>query len=189
MDCCHAGDSASCRFLKRLRQSCRKRGRTKRRERSRKRQRGKRRKFPGGANEGSSGQGKGRYVEIQESLPQELADWSILQMYQVDEKLRFLAVKAEGGKAILREWEKQGESYADVTGKWLSSMEIACMADWLDARLAQGGDGTQYLYAGYIAEGEDDFKPHLWKSDGDQAVEITPQKWTVPDEELGSYEW
>jgi hypothetical protein len=142
----------------------------------------------GAQNEGSSGQGKGRYVEIQESLPQELADWSILQMYQVDEKLRFLAVKAEGGKAILREWEKQGESYADVTGKWLSSMEIACMADWLDARLAQGGDGTQYLYAGYIAEGEDDFKAHLWKSDGDQAVEITPQKWTVPDEELGSYE-
>nr|WP_305139727.1 extracellular solute-binding protein [uncultured Acetatifactor sp.] len=142
----------------------------------------------GAQNEGSSGQGKGRYVEIQESLPQELADWSILQMYQVDEKLRFLAVKAEGGKAILREWEKQGESYADVTGKWLASMEIACMADWMDARLAQGGDGTQYLYAGYIAEGEDDFKPHLWKSDGDQAVEITPQKWTVPDEELGSYE-
>ena len=144
---------------------------------------------PGTENPGSPGQdGKGRYVEIQESLPEELSDWSIVQMYAVEEKLRFLATKAQDGKVILREWEKQEDGLKDVTQGWLASMEIACMADWLDARLATGKDGTQYLYTGYLAEGEENYKGHLWKAQGETAVEITPQKWTVPDEEMGSYE-
>ncbi len=144
---------------------------------------------PGTENPGSPGQdGKGRYVEIQESLPEELSDWSIVQMYAVEEKLRFLATKAQDGKVILREWEKQEDGLKDVTQGWLASMEIACMADWLDARLATGKDGTQYLYTGYLAEGEENYKGHLWKAQGETAVEITPQKWTVPDEEMGGYE-
>ncbi len=138
---------------------------------------------------GSSGQdGKGRYVEIQESLPEELNDWSILQMYAVDDNLRFLACKAQDGKVILREWEKQGESFEDVTQSWLSSMEFACAGDWLEVHLAQGKDGRQYLYAGYMAQGEENFQGHLWKVQGEEAVEITPEKWTVPNEEYGSYE-
>ena len=144
---------------------------------------------PEAENAGSSGQtGKGRYVEIQESLPQELDGWSIVQMYTADEKLRFLTTQVRNGKVILREWEKQGEVLTDVSKSWLASMEIACIGEWVEARLAQGKDGRQYLYAGYIAEDEDDFKGHLWKADGEEAVEITPQKWTVPDEEFGSYE-
>ncbi len=90
------------------------------------------------------------------------------------------------GKTILREWEKQGDGFVDVTQKWLSSLEFSC--DWLEAQLLQGVDGRQYLYAAYVADGEDAYKPHLWKSAGDRAEEITPEKWAVPNEDWGSYE-
>ncbi len=141
------------------------------------------------ADGGSPGQdGKGRYVEIQESLPEELDGWSIVQIYTADGKLRLLATKEEGDKAVLREWEKQEEGLTDVTQSWLADMEFRCIGGWLDVRLAQGKDGGQYLYAGYLAEGEEDYRGHLYKAEGGAAVEITPQKWTVPNEEFGSYE-
>ena len=137
----------------------------------------------------SSGQeGKGRYVEISESLPQELEGWSIAQIYAVEEKLRFLTTKVQDGKVLLREWEKQGEALTDVTQGWLASMEIDCVGDWMEARLARGKDGRQYLCAGYVAGDEENYRSHLWKADGDAAVEITPRKWTEPNEEYGGYE-
>lgn len=168
-------------------------------------------------------QAKGRYVEKEEKLPEELAGWGIHQMYAGEGGLRFLVSKQENesgtsngtvgaasnettraasnettsaasngtpntaqGKTILREWEKQGDGFVDVTQKWLSSLEFSC--DWLEAQLLQGVDGRQYLYAAYVADGEDAYKPHLWKSAGDRAEEITPEKWAVPNEDWGSYE-
>lgn len=129
--------------------------------------------------------GKGRYVETQEDLPEELADWSIVQMYKADDKLRLVATKAENGKTILREWEKQGDSFADVTQGWLSSLELAC-GDWLEVELVQGQGGVQYLYAGYVTG--DAFMEHLWRGEGDTALEITPEKWTTVSEDTGGYE-
>ncbi|WP_251205297.1 ABC transporter substrate-binding protein [Acetatifactor aquisgranensis] len=143
----------------------------------------------GSENAAASGaENKGRYVEIQEKLPEELGGWEIMQMYSVNEKLRFLTSRTEDGKTALREWEKQGENLTDVTQSWLASMELTALGDWLEARLIQGKDGGQYLYAGYVAEDEENYMGHLWKSDGETAVEITPEKWAIPNEEYGSYE-
>ena len=75
----------------------------------------------------------------------------------------------------------------DVTQGWLSSLEFAC-GGWMEAQLMQDGNGRQYLYAGYMSDGEDSFKGHLWKGQGDEAAEITPEKWSVADEENASYE-
>lgn len=147
-----------------------------------------------GENSGTSGtgtgflpdQGKGRYVETREELPPELNEWVIVQMYTVNNRLRILTRKKEGDKNVLREWEKQDGAWADVTQEWMASMEFAC-GDWMELQLMQSEKGTQYLYAGYMAEGEENFKAHLWKGEGDAAEEITPQKWTLSDQEYGNY--
>lgn len=140
-----------------------------------------------GTEEGTpSGQSQGRYVEKQEALPQELEDWDIIQMYTINDKLRFLAEKQEDGKSILSEWEKQGEDYAEVTPGWFGSLELSPI-EWI-VGMTQAEDGSQYLCTRYMAEGEEDFKTRLWKGEGDTAREITPEKWGVPDEETGSYE-
>lgn len=131
--------------------------------------------------------GRGRYVEKQETLPQELQERSIVQMYTAGDKLRFLAMGEENGKTVLSEWEKQGDSFTEVTQGWLSSMDLPA-ADWLEVGIAQGEGGSQYLYTGYTPEGEGAFKTRLWKGDGDTVQEITPEKWTVPSEETGGYE-
>ena len=97
--------------------------------------------------------GRGRYVEKQETLPQELQERSIVQMYTAGDKLRFLAMGEENGKTVLSEWEKQGDSFTEVTQGWLSSMDLPA-ADWLEVGIAQGEGGSQYLYTGYTPEGE-----------------------------------
>ncbi len=130
---------------------------------------------------------KGRYVEKQETLPEELSGQTVLQMYAVDGKLHFLTSTRQDGKTAFREWERTGDSYTDVTKAWLSSLELDC-GDWVDVHFTQKEGGNQYLYAGYVAEGEEAFKGHLWKEEGDTAREITPEKWTVPNEQWGSYE-
>lgn len=130
---------------------------------------------------------KGRYVEKEEALPPELEDWSILQLFTAEDKLHLLATKQQENKTLLREWCRQEEGFADVTPQWLASLELPG-SDWMEAKLAVGTDGSRYLYAGYIEEGEEDFRSHLWKGEGGVPREITPEKWTVPDENWGGYE-
>ena len=144
-----------------------------------------------GGNEGTGGNGgsqaeqsKGRYVENQEPLPAELDGWDIIQMYTAEDKLRFLASKQENGKTVLSEWEKQGDSYAEVTPGWFASIELPA-EEWMEIGLARSGGG-EYLYTGYTEE--DAFKTHLWKGEGDTVREITPGEWNVQNEETGSYE-
>ena len=54
--------------------------------------------------------------------------------------------------------------------------------------LVQGKGDRQYLYAGYAAEGEAEYKGHLWKGEGAVSEEITPEKWSVPDELWGGFD-
>lgn len=149
----------------------------------------------GQGDSGSHGSGKvgtqdtntGRYVEREVALPPELADWSILQMFKSEDSLHLLTAKRQDEKTILREWSMQGDSFNDVTGDWLAAMELPG-GEWVEARLIQGVRGIRYLYAGYVADGEDSFRGHLWKGSDTAAEEITPEKWTVPDEYWGGYE-
>ena len=130
---------------------------------------------------------RGRYVEREEALPAELTDQTVVQMFTEDDKLHFLTMEQENGKTILREWERQDEGLADATQDWLASLTLSC-GDWLELQLVQGKGGRQYLYAGYVAEGEENYKGHLWKGEGAVAEEITPEKWSIPNELWGGYD-
>lgn len=143
--------------------------------------------YHGSGKVGAQDTNKGRYVEREVALPPELADGSILQMFRSGDSLRLLTAKRQDEKTVLREWSMQGDSFTDVTGDWLASLELPD-GEWIEARLMQGAGGIRYLYAGYVAEGEDSFRGHLWKGIDAAAEEITPEKWTVPDEYWGGYE-
>lgn len=130
---------------------------------------------------------KGRYVETQETLPQELEGWSLRQIFSAGDEIRLLATKQENDTTVISEWKREDGNYANVTQDWLSSLEIPC-GDWLEIQMMQDGKGEEYLYAGYAAEGEEYQRGHLWKGKDGEPVEITPEKWTVPDESWGGYE-
>lgn len=131
---------------------------------------------------------KGRYVETQETLPEELGDWTVKQMFEVEDKVHLLAAKREGEKTVLREWAGQGQQFEDVTQDWLAAMTLPC-EEWSEMKLIQGGDNAQYLFAQYVAEGTEGYTGHLWRGEGETAEEITPKKWTTINEEWGSYEY
>lgn len=132
-------------------------------------------------------QQKGRWVETNETLPEGLADWVPQQIFSVGEELHLLASRQENGKTVFSEWARQKDGFSDVTKDWLASLELGC-GEWFEARLMQDEAGTQYLYAGYVEEGEEDYKGHLWRGEGEKTEDITPEKWTVINEEWGMYE-
>lgn len=128
----------------------------------------------------------GRYVEEELELPDEWSGWTVKQLFAENEKLHLLIVKEEEERLLLQEWEQDGDGFSDVTEKWLNTVELPNQA-WMNLKLMQDGSGVQYLFAEYTEE--DSYKSHLWRSDGDAALDITPEKWTVPDEEWGYYEY
>lgn len=89
--------------------------------------------------------------------------------------------------ASLEEWTYSEEGFFNVTGEWLKNVQIP-YNEYGSPKLLQDAQGTQYLYACYEAD-EDNYQGHLWKQDGENAVDITPEKWTVLDEEWGIYEY
>ena len=132
-------------------------------------------------------QEKGRFVEIMEELPKELGAWNPRQIFSVDGRIHLLASKNEDGRTVFSEWAQQEEGFAETTQDWLASLELPC-GEGMNFTLAQSGSGAQYLLATYMAEGEDAYSSHLWKSEGAQARDITPREWAVPNEEWGAYE-
>ncbi len=79
-------------------------------------------------------------------------------------------------------WEDA--SFEEVTGNWLREVSFPWDA-YIPLKLLQDQAGDQYLYACYPSEGEELYQGHLWRSQGDGAVEITPGQWTASLEEIG----
>lgn len=132
---------------------------------------------------------KGRYVETEEALPDELADWTVSQLFSAGEEIHLLVTRQDAENALVREWAQQGETFADVTQEWLAAMELP-WGDGLKVQLTQDGAGVQYLYAEYAEpRDEDHTRGHLWRGDGAEARDITPGKWTVLNEQWGEYEY
>ncbi|WP_300844146.1 extracellular solute-binding protein [uncultured Acetatifactor sp.] len=136
---------------------------------------------------GAEQQRKGRWVETREELPEELVPWNLRQMFSAGGEVHLLASRQENGKTVFSEWAGQGEVFTDVTQGWLASVELPC-EEVVGVTLTQSGDGTQYLAANYALPEETSYRSCLWKSDAGQAKDITPEKWTVPNEEWGMYE-
>lgn len=132
-------------------------------------------------------QEKGRYVEEEQQLPDEWEGWSAKQLFVFEDKLHLLMAKEEGESLILQEWEYQGENFTDVTQEWLRTVALPAQS-WMELKLMEGEDNTQYLFAAYVEAEEDSYRSHLWRSDGESARDITPEKWTKLNEEWGCYE-
>lgn len=131
---------------------------------------------------------KGRYVEKEEALPEQLEDWTVKQLFIQDGEVHLLAARQEEGKIIFQEWAQTEDGFADETGDWMSELALPVSGEWMEARLLAPGEGKRCLYAGYVEEGEEDFKCHLWTEENGEAKEITPEKWNTPNEEWGGYE-
>lgn len=129
---------------------------------------------------------RGKYVAAEETLSEQGEEWTIKQIFTVEGKLHLLMAVQEGEITVLREWEQQGEEFTDVSRAWLTSLELPCKT-WADMHLMREESGTQYLFVRLVNE-EGFYEGCLWREDGDEAVEITPEKWTVPDETWGAYE-
>lgn len=128
----------------------------------------------------------GRYVEEEQELPDEWNGWTVKQLFTEDEKLHFLMVKEKDGGLQLQEWEQQGDTFTDVTENWLNTVQLPPQ-EWIQLKLMEDGNGIQYLFAEYVEE--ESYRGHLWRSDGENALDITPEKWTIPDEQYGYYEF
>ncbi len=148
----------------------------------------------GKGNTGSEGadagteQVKGRYVETEVALPQQLEGWTIQQLFLTGEKVHLLAARQEEGGTVLQEWEQSSEGFVEVTREWMKTLTLPCSKEGPQMRLLLPGGGEACLYADYVTEGEETYKAHLWTGENDAAKEITPEKWNVLNEEWGGYE-
>ena len=132
-------------------------------------------------------QTKGRWVETRQELPEGLEAWEPRQIFSVDGEIHLLASKNEDDRMVFSEWAAQEETFTDVTQSWLASVELPC-GEAVGVMLAQSGDGTQYLAARYALPEDTSYRSCLWKSGAGQARDITPEKWTILNEEWGMYE-
>ena len=130
-------------------------------------------------------QEKGRYVESEQTLPEEWSGWTARQLFVREDKLHLVMARAEDERLAVRELEQTEEGFADVTGQWLEDIVLPA-EQWIDLHLMQDGNGVQYLFSQY-GDG-DEYKGHLWKSEGDAAVEVTPEDWNRLNEDWGIYE-
>lgn len=138
-------------------------------------------------NGGLPEQERGRYVEEEQQLPDEWEGWTPKQLFVSEEIPHLLMVKEDGDKLSVQEWECRDDMYVEVTEDWLKTLELPAR-DWMEIQLLEDGTGTQYLFAGFVEEGESSYKGHLWRCDGDDAKDITPEKWTVFHEDWGCYD-
>lgn len=132
---------------------------------------------------------KGRYVEEEVSLPKECEDSNIRQIFRQKEEVHLLTQTDVSGQSKLQEWKlTEDGSFQEVTEEWLSSVNVP-YGEYGKLKLMQDEAGTQYLYASLYDEAGDFYQGHLWRSEGTEAVEITPEKWTEMDETYGFYDY
>ena len=145
-----------------------------------------------GSDNGGKGDGmepvKGRYVETEEALPEQLEGWTVKQLFMEEGKPHLVATRTEEGKLVFQEWAQTEDGFADVTGGWMAALALPVSGEWTEAKLLLPGEGKRCLYTVYVEEGEEDFKAHLWTEENGEAKEITPEKWKTLHEEWGGYE-
>ena len=130
---------------------------------------------------------KGAYLEKEQPLTGIPNNVTVKQLYTVDDKIHLVTAREEGEGFKLQEWELQEDSFAEVTKPWLTDFIIEGET-WVDINLMQDGNGTQYLFCNLVDEEVGTYVGHLWRNDGDEAKDITPEKWGVINEQWGAYE-
>lgn len=130
----------------------------------------------------ATGQTKGRYVESTVTMPEGVNAGNIVNTFKKDGNLHLLTKKDNGGMAQLQEWEYKDGTFTEVTGEWMKQVTISYY-QYGQTKLLYGKDGTVYLFA--VCTENDDTRGHLFLSkDGATSEEITPESWTIPDEQF-----
>lgn len=141
---------------------------------------------------GTSGDGigspdKGAWVEKEASLAGIPEDVTLKQLCTVDDKVHLVTAAEGDGGFRLQEWELREDAFVEVTQKWLTDFVISGES-WMDISLMQDGSGVQYLFYSLVDSEAECYRGYLWRGSGAEAKEITPEKWTVLNEEYGVYE-
>jgi len=131
---------------------------------------------------------KGVWLEKEQTMAGIPEDVTVKQLYTVNDKVRLVTTKQESDRTRVQEWELGQEGFTEVTKEWLEALMLPGK-EWLELTLMEDEQGVQYLFAGYVEEGEENYKGHLFRGEGAQAEDITPDKWQTPDEEYGGYEY
>lgn len=139
----------------------------------------------GDEQEGPAKQRTGKYVEKELTLPEECREWVPKQTFATEDKLCLLFAKEQGDSLQLCEWQYGDEGFTKITPEWLREIELPSQT-WMDVKLLQGGD-AEFLFANYV-EG-DTYRAHLWRYDGENVTDITPQEWTVFHEEWQCFDY
>lgn len=143
-----------------------------------------------GGNHADSGivQEKGAWMEREAALTGIPEDITPKQLYTIDDKVHLVTTADAQEGFRLQEWELQKDAFTEVTQGWMTDFVIPGET-WREFILMQDGNGVQYLYYSLYDSEADSSRGYLWRGEGGEVKEITPEKWTVPDEEYGIYEY
>ncbi|MCM1305509.1 MAG: extracellular solute-binding protein [Lachnospiraceae bacterium] len=130
---------------------------------------------------------KGAWLEKEAALTGIPEGATLKQVSAVDDRLRLVTAVDESGGFRLQEWELQEDTFTEVTEGWLADFVIPGES-WMDISLMRDGSGVQYLFYSMLDTELDAYRGYLWRGDGDEATEITPEKWAVVNEEYGFYD-
>lgn len=146
----------------------------------------------GGAGGSDAGSGeaseRGAWLEKEAALTGIPDDVTLKQLYTVNDTLHLVTAADVDEGFRLQEWELQEDAFTEVTQGWLTDFVIPGES-WTDISLMQDGNNVQYLFYSLLDSEADSSRGYLWRGDGSEAKEITPEKWTVVSEEYGSYEY
>ncbi len=142
----------------------------------------------GGAGDGVGSPDRGAWVEKETALTGIPDGVTPKQLCTVEDKVHLVTAADGDGSFILQEWELEGDSFTEVTADWMKDFVIPGES-WTNVSLMQDGNGVQYLFYELADEDVSSYRGYLWRGDGAEAKEITPEKWTVVNEEYGVYEF
>ncbi len=142
----------------------------------------------GNAGDGVTGSpDRGAWVEKEVPLKGIPEGVTLKQLYTADDKVHLLTAAEGDGGFSLQEWELREDTFTEVTADWLADFVIPGES-WADISLMRDGNGVQYLFYDLVDSEVGSYRGHLWRGSGAEAREITPEKWTVVNEEYGVYE-
>lgn len=145
---------------------------------------------PGGVGnsaDGGEAPERGAWVEKEASLAGIPEGVTPRQLSTVDDKIHLVTAVDESEGFRLQEWELQEDTFVEVTQGWMTDFVIPGES-WTDFSLIQDGNGVQYLFYSLVDSEAESYRSYLWRGDDSGAKEITPEKWTVVNEEWGTYE-
>ncbi len=133
----------------------------------------------------SSSSIKGRYVEMDVSLPEEFDKSTVLQLTKKNGMPFLYAFSSEGALTITGYQMNNDGSWSEDTSEWLKSDSLL-KASFYEPEVFEDANGNQFLY--YFDLEEDTLKANLFRStDGTTYDTISPEGWNELYPESDNY--